>query len=113
MRTVLLLCLLSLFACKIDFLESVKCIISKPKVQELGLKLFSHLYTKQYSEMLPALLKSLPDLQNAVVECLSNPNKDIVLESAGCGFSYTFCLLGCIDSSDRLCQSKCSDKYCK
>ena len=48
MRIILLLCLLTLFTCKFDFFETAKYVISKPKVQELGLKLFSYLYTKDY-----------------------------------------------------------------
>ena len=48
MRIILFLCLLALFTCKFDFFETAKYVISKPKVQELGLKLFSYLYTKDY-----------------------------------------------------------------
>lgn len=96
MRTVLLLCLISLLACKTDFLEVVKCVISKPKVQELGLKLFSYLVNKQYSEILPAVLKSLPDLYTAVVDCLSNSNQEIVLQAkaGGCPAMYYICIIG-------------------
>ena len=118
MRTVLLLCLISLFACKFDFFETVKCVISKPKVQEFGLKMFSYLYTKQYSEMLPALLKSLPDLYNAVVECLPNSNKDIVLKSSAADdkckhpVRYALCVVGCENSDDIFCSRDCLNLHC-
>ena len=117
MRTVLLLCLLSLFACKVDFIETVKCIVSKPKVKEFGLKLFSYIYTKQYSEILPALLKSLPDLYNAVTECLSNPNEDIILKKTDddkCKhpFLYTLCMLGCDNNPDIFCPKDCFNRNC-
>ena len=119
MRTVLLLCLISLFACKVDVLEILKCVVSKPKVQELGLKLFSYLYTKEYSELVPALLKSLPDLYNAVVECVSNPNQDVLLKSSAAGdkcehiIKYTLCTLGCEDENPfQDCHKICSETFC-
>ena len=118
MRIVLLLCLISLFACKVDLLETLKCVVSKPKVQELGLKLFSYLYTKEYSELVPALLKSLPDLYNAVVECLSNPNQDVVLKSTAADDKckhpvlYALCMVGCENNPDIFCSRDCLNRNC-
>ena len=118
MRIVLLLCLISLFACKVDLLETLKCVVSKPKVQELGLKLFSYLYTKEQSELVPALLKSLPDLYNAVVECLSNPNQDVVLKSKAdddkCKHPVKFalCWAFCDDTVDLSCKRDCVNTHC-
>ena len=76
MRNILFLCLLALFTCKLDFFETAKCVISKPKVQELGLKLFSYLYTKNYEKILPAILGSFSDLTTAIKDCLTDNNHD-------------------------------------
>ena len=76
MRNILFLCLLALFTCKFDFFETAKCVISKPKVQELGLKLFSYLYTKDYDKILPAILNSLSDLTTAIKDCLTDNHDD-------------------------------------
>ena len=70
MKAILVLCLISLITCKIDVLESIKCFVARPKVQELGLKIFSYVYTKNYSEILPAVINAVPDLYKAVQECL-------------------------------------------
>ena len=82
MKVVLFFCLFALFTCSIDdVIATVKCVAGKPKVQELGLKLFSYLYTKDYDKILPAVLGSLPDLVKAVTECVSQKvvNDDDVL----------------------------------
>ena len=76
MRNILFLCLLALFTCKLDFFETAKCVISKPKVQELGLKLFSYLYTKDYDKILPAILYSFSDLTTAIKDCLTDNHDD-------------------------------------
>ena len=76
MRNILFLCLLALFTCKFDFFETAKCVISKPKVQELGLKLFSYLYTKDYEKILPAILNSFSDLTTAIKDCLTDNHDD-------------------------------------
>ena len=83
MRIILFLCLLALFTCKFDFFETAKCVISKPKVQELGLKIFSYLYTKDYEKILPAILNSFSDLTTAIKECLTDnhDDDDVVLKT--------------------------------
>ena len=79
MRNILFLCLLALFTCKLDFFETAKCVISKPKVQELGLKFFSYLYTQDYEKILPAILNSFSNLTTAIKECITDNHDDVVL----------------------------------
>ena len=88
MKAILVLCLISLITCKIDVLESIKCFVGRPKVQELGLKIFSYVYTKNYSEILPAVINAVPDLYKAVKECLI---EDALLKCRN-QFGYYNCL---------------------
>ena len=114
MKVVLFLCLISLFACKIDILETVQCLISKPKVKELGLKLFSYVYTKEYSKILPSLVNSLPDLYNAFIECLTKKDdEDIVLTGSSCAHPIRFsgCTIDCF-GVEKSCIEKCTKKWC-
>ena len=76
MRNILFLCVLALFTCKLDFFETAKCVISKPKVQELGFKIFSYLYTKDYDKILPAILNSFSNLTTAIKDCLTDNHDD-------------------------------------
>ena len=121
MRIILFLCLLALFTCKFDFFETAKCIISKPKVQELGLKLFSYLYTKDYDKILPAILNSFSDLKTAIKDCLTdNDDDDVVLttpQNCKDPKGYDICIKVC---SKYLAKSRfvilfklnCSIKFC-
>ena len=82
MRVVLILCLLSLFACSINILEVGKCLLSKPKVLELALKVFSLISSQDYSNILPSVMNSLPELLNALTECLSKTQEEVTLKGA-------------------------------
>ncbi len=116
MRNILFLCLLALFTCKLDFFETAKCVISKPKVQELGLKLFSYLYTKDYDKILPAILNSFSDLTTAIKDCLTDnhDDDDVVLTApANCKnpIYYDLCMKRC--NGDVFCEFGCNVDYCK
>ena len=76
MKAILVLCLISLITCNavVDFL---KCLVSDPTVQSLALKIFSYIYTKDYSKILPAIINAVPNLYKAVMTCLG---KEAVLE---------------------------------
>ena len=121
MKNILFLCLLALFTCKLDFFETAKCIISKPKVQELGLKLFSYLYTKDYEKILPAILNSFSDLTTAIKDCLTDKDNDVTLFKKPvriCSTEAFKCFTMCtIDhySDDGLsyCRENCYAKYCR
>ena len=114
MRNILFLCLLALFTCKFDFFETAKCVISKPKVQELGLKLFSYLYTKDFDKILPSILNSFSDLTTAIKDCLTdNHDDDVVLQApANCKnpIYYDLCMKNCKDS---ICEFGCDVNYCR
>ena len=119
MKAVLFLCLFALFTCSIDdVIGTVKCVVRKPKVQELGLKLFSYLYTKDYDKILPAVLGSLPDLFQAVTECVSQKvvnDDDVVLkDNSVCPHwvKYLLCTTKCKLLDSDCCQA-CFDQNCK
>ena len=76
MKAFVFVFLISLIACKINIIEVGICLVSKPKVKELGLKVLSKVLTKEYSEILPTVLNSIPDIYTALTECLSNPTDD-------------------------------------
>ena len=111
MRVVLILCLLSLFACSIDILEVGKCLLSKPKVLELALKVFSLISSQDYSNILPSVLNSLPDLFNALTECLSKTETETTLKG-GCEHPvrYAACLVENAGMSNL--SAYCSRKWC-
>ena len=69
MKYFIVLCLIALFACECDFIEKMNCLFSQPKLQELGLKIFSYLVTKDYSKILPAILGAIDDIAAAIKEC--------------------------------------------
>ena len=70
MKAVLFLCLLAIISCEVDFWEVCKCVIADKKVQELGLKLVSVVYTKDFSKIIPTIVNAVPDLYNAVTNCI-------------------------------------------
>ena len=95
MKIILLLCLLTLFSCKIDLIETAKCLISQPKIKELGLQIFNHIKSKDFSKILQTLMNSLPDLYNNLTKCLSEPDDENVILKAppNCKhpFNYSVC----------------------
>ena len=69
MKFLLVLCLLALISC--DVVESLKCLVSQPKVQELVLKVLNLVLNKEYDQLLPLLLANLGVLVEAVKVCFS------------------------------------------
>ena len=76
MKAILFVFLISLIACKINIIEFGICLVSKSKVQEIGSKILSKVFTKEYSEILPTLFNSIPDIYKSVIECISEPIDD-------------------------------------
>ena len=76
MKAILFLFLISLIACKINFIEIGICLVSKSKIQEIGSQILSKVSTKEYSEILPTLFNSIPDIYKAVTECISKSTND-------------------------------------
>ena len=74
MKAILLLCLISLFSC--NLIETGKCLLSKPKIKELGLKVIGYISTEDYSKIVPTILNSLSDILNDVIECFSKPKEE-------------------------------------
>jgi len=68
MKVLLLLCLFALISCNV--VDVVTCLVSQPKLVEFVLKVVSYVATKDYGQILPALLASLSDLVAAVKSCL-------------------------------------------
>ena len=119
MKAVLFFCLFALFTCSIDdVITTVKCVADKPKVQELGLKLFSYLYTKDYDKILPAVLGSLPDLVKAVKECVPKKavnDDDVVLkDNPICAhwLKYLACTTDCGLLCNEPCCGNCVKEFC-
>jgi len=80
MKAVLFLCLLSLFAGKLDILSTGVCLITNPKVIELGSKVLGYIKTKDFDSILPTLISKVPEMAAVVKDCLKykNENKLIV-----------------------------------
>ena len=115
MKAVLFVCLLTLLSCQIDFLGTAKCIISKPKVREVGFKIINLVLNKEYKEILPTLFASFDELKESVVECLSSEEEDEVVlkDNALCKhwFKYTVCGAKCGPLNDA-CIKNCFKQYC-
>ena len=118
MKAVLFLCLLALFACNNDIIATIKCIIGKPEVQNLGLKIISYIVNKNYGKILPEILNSLPDLIKAIKGCISekieNDDEVVLKNEPLCNqwFNYLECSEPC-GLIDEDCINACFDKYCK
>ena len=84
MRVVLFFCLLGLFFCKSGIIETAECLITNKKVQEIGIKLFSILYNKDFSKLLPTLINSFPDLYNAYLQCTKETDDIILKDGVEC-----------------------------
>lgn len=114
MKAVLFFCLLALFSCKCNFFQTVQCLISEPKVQQLALKLLNLVYNKDFSSLLPTLRDSFPVLRNAFIECRKE-STDVVLKGGlECKhwIKYTVCCAKCPLSSQQCC-TDCYNDLCK
>ena len=70
MKTILFLCLLSLFAGKLDILSTGVCLITNPKVIELGSKVLGYIKSKDFDSILPTLISKVPEMAAVVKDCL-------------------------------------------
>ena len=70
MKTILFLCLLSLFAGKLDILSTGVCLITNPKVIELGSKVLGYIKSKDFDRILPTLISKVPEMAAVVKDCL-------------------------------------------
>ena len=70
MKAVLFLCLLSLFAGKLDLLSTGVCLITNPKVLELGSTVLDFIKSKDFDSILPTLMSKVPEMIVVVKDCL-------------------------------------------
>ena len=75
MKSFLLLCLLSLFAGKLDILSTGVCLITNPKVMELGSKVLGYIKSKDFDSIIPTLIN--PEMASLVKDCLKYKNEDV------------------------------------
>ena len=116
MRVFLFICLLSLFACNTDIKETFMCLISNPKVQAVGLKILNLLYNKEYEQILPTVLASIPELKAAFLECtVEKENDEVVLKDDGCRdwWGYAICAGAFGPYSSQQYIQQCYEIYCK
>ena len=113
MKAVLFLCLLALFSCKLNIIETAQCLISRPKVQLLALKVLNLVYNKDFSNVLPTLVNSFPELYNAFLECTKNEEEVVLKTGLECDhpIRYTTCCVAC-PLSDQQCCFDCHSKWC-
>ena len=68
MKFILVLCLVALISCTL--LDALKCFINEPKVQEVGLRVLTLVYNKEFGKILGVLLEYVWDLINAFKACI-------------------------------------------
>ena len=68
MKFILVLCLVALISCTL--LDALKCFINEPKVQEVGLRVLSLVYNKEFSKIFGVLLEHVWDLVDAFKTCV-------------------------------------------
>ena len=118
MKVFLFLCLFSLLCCKIDFLGTAACVISKPKVQEVGLQILNHVLTKEFNKILPTIVAALPELQKSVLECLSGIQGEedgvVLKNNNGCKHwtEYILCGFTCQGILPQKCLEDCYRGWC-
>ena len=116
MKKILLLCLISLFSC--NLLDIGQCLMSKPKIQELVLKVLSYNSTKDYSKMFSTIVSSLPDAFKDAIDCLSKPKdeetEDVTLKIPYCNDrkGFALCLNRHINDLYNNGYDFCYDEYC-
>ena len=82
MKAVLFLCLLSLFAGKLDILSTGVCLITNPKVKELGSKVLGYIKSKDFDSILPTLISKVPEMVSVVKDCLKYENeKELIVDN--------------------------------
>ena len=112
MKAILFLFLISLIACKINIIEIGMCLVSKYKIQEIGSEILSKISKKEYSEILPTLFNSIPDIYKVVTECLSEPTddepilkvKELEKATAGCRNAREYGVCRRLDFSPTICK---------
>ena len=79
MKAVLFLCLLSLFAGKLDILSTGVCLITNPKVKELASKVLGYIKSKDFDSLIPTLISKVPEMAAVVKDCLKYKNENELL----------------------------------
>ena len=87
MRVVLVLCLLAFMSCQKDIIDIAKCLYENPKVQELIGDVMVAIVTKDFSKLWEKVKESLPELIQAVINCVTeevNLQMKIISQCARC-----------------------------
>ena len=76
LRFALLLCLIALFNCNCDVKETITCLLSNKKVLDIGIKLIRLIFQKEFQQIIPTIIESLPELKTAFLECKEKQSED-------------------------------------
>ena len=78
MRALVIICLIAALNC--NFIDTVICIASNPKVSGFLVKVFELIKEKNLNELPSLLIANFSNLYQAVTECL-NTEDDVILKS--------------------------------
>ena len=71
MKAVLFLCLLAFMTCEKDIIDIGECIYKAPVEKEIINEIIKAFITKDFSNLLPKVGNSLPDLIQVVIGCVN------------------------------------------
>ena len=78
MKLALLICLLAFISCKKDIMTIIKCLYESPKIKELIADVITAIVTKDFTKLWENIKKSLPELIQTIIKCVTEANEPIL-----------------------------------
>ena len=108
MKLALLICLLVFISCKKDIMTIIECLYESPKIKELITDVITAIVTKDFTKLWENIKKSLPDLIQAVIKCITETNEPNLLGRYPCHLCNFVCVnhfpyRDCVDECQRTC----------
>ena len=108
MKLNLIICLLVFISCKKDIMTIIKCLYESPKIKELITDAITAIVTKDFTKLWENIKKSLPDLIQAVIKCITEANEPNLLGRYPCHLCNFVCVnklayADCVHECQRTC----------
>ena len=108
MKLALLICLLAFISCKKDIMTIIKCLYESPKIKELITDVITAIVTKDFTKLWENIKKSLPELIQTVIKCITETNEPNLLGRYPCHLCNFLCVnklayADCVHECQRTC----------